>query len=148
MAAVEDNQGSASGSCLCGGVRFEVRAPSRFCAHCHCQNCRRAHGSAFVTWAGYPADQVELTDGTDLLVRYRTDTDATRTFCRTCGTTLFYEGPRWEGELHVARANIDGPIDRAPSAHVYVDHGASWWRIDDELPQYGGDSGTEPRSGG
>ena len=45
------------GACLCGGVRFELTPPSRFCAHCLCQNCRRAHGAAFVTWAGFPDGQ-------------------------------------------------------------------------------------------
>ena len=34
------------GSCLCGAVRFEVTLPSKFCAHCHCGNCRKAHGAA------------------------------------------------------------------------------------------------------
>ena len=131
------------GACLCRAVRFEIALPSRFCAHCHCQNCRRAHGAAFVTFAGFPAGQVAIVSGAANLTRYRTDTDATRTFCSTCGSTLFYEGPRWEGELHVARANIDGEIDRAPSAHVYVDHGASWWAITDSLERYGGASGTE-----
>jgi len=134
------------GGCLCGAVRFAVRGPSRFCAHCHCQNCRRAHGAAFVTWVGYPDAQLTLLYGADELARYRTDTDATRSFCRRCGSTLFYAGPRWPGEVHVALANIDGPIDRAPSAHVYVDHKAAWWRISDDLPQRGGPTGVEPKT--
>ncbi|MCP3980948.1 MAG: GFA family protein [bacterium] len=136
---------TVAGSCSCGAVRFDVRSPSKFCAHCHCDNCRRAHGAAFVTYAGYPADQVRVTAGRDSLVRYRTDTDATRSFCGTCGSTLFYEGPRWPDEIHVARANIDGEIDRLPDAHAYVDHAADWWTIADELSQFGGDSGVEPK---
>ena len=45
---------AATGRCHCGGVRFVARFPSRFVAHCHCESCRRAHGAAFVTWAGFP----------------------------------------------------------------------------------------------
>ena len=131
------------GNCLCGAVRFEVDPPSRFCAHCHCQNCRRAHGAAFVTWVGYPVEQFRLTAGKDDLVRYRTDTEANRSFCRICGTTLFYEGPRWETEIHVARAVINGEIERAPQAHVYVDHKALWHEITDGLPRFGGETGME-----
>jgi hypothetical protein len=142
-----DKPGKVQGSCLCGTVRFEVTPPSRFCAHCHCGNCRRAHGAAFVTWAGFKDEQVRVTAGRDRLIDYRTDTDATRTFCGRCGATLFYRGPRWAGEIHVARANIDGEIDRQPSAHVYVDSRARWWTIDDDLPQYGGESGMEPKQG-
>ena len=132
------------GACLCGSVRYELTMPSKFCAHCHCGNCRRAHGAAFVTYAGFTREQVEIS-GTDDLVRYETDTGATRSFCRRCGSTLFYEGPRWPGEVHVVRANVQGPIDRAPSAHYYVDHAADWWEITDPLPRYGGGTGVEPK---
>jgi len=136
--------GVARGSCLCGAVQFQVTFPSRFMAHCHCDNCRRAHGAAFVTWMGFPADRVEIVAG-DTLRTYDTDTQAQRRFCATCGSTLFYSGPRWPGEIHVAASNLDDPPDRMPSAHVYVDHGAAWFRITDDLPQYGGATGTEPK---
>jgi hypothetical protein len=135
---------SVSGSCLCGASAFEATLPSRFCAHCHCDNCRRAHGAAFVTWVGFASAQFRWT-AADAIVRSTTDTDAVRSFCGKCGSTLTYEGPRWKDEVHVVRANIDGAIDHAPALHVYVDHKASWWSIDDDLPQRGGKTGTEPR---
>ncbi len=136
--------GRTRGGCACGAVRFELTLPSKFCAHCHCSNCRRAHGAAFVTYAGFPRDQVEIS-GSEHLTRYLTDTGATRSFCSRCGSTLLYESPRWEGEIHVVLANIEDQIDRPPGAHVYVDHKAAWWEITDELPQLGGESGTEPK---
>ena len=106
---------------------------------------RRAHGAAFVTWVGFASAQFRFTKGEATLTRSKTGTDATRSFCGTCGTTLTYEGPRWAGEIHVARANIDGRLDRAPSGHVYVDHKASWWTITDDLEQFGGETGVEPK---
>lgn len=133
------------GACLCGVVRFAVSLPSRFCAHCHCPDCRRAHGAAFVTWAGFKKEQMRILTGEDFLTRHLTSTGATRSFCRQCGSTLFYEGPRWPGEVHVALAMLEGPIDREPSAHVYVDDRAPWWPITDALPQYGGESGMEAK---
>lgn len=134
-----------NGSCLCGTVRFQIDLPVRFCAHCHCSNCRRAHGAAFVTWVGIPKVQLHFTSGEDRLRQFKTDTGATRSFCGTCGTTLFYQGPRWPDEIHIVRGNIEGEIDKEPTAHVYVDHAASWWSIDDDLPQYGGETGVEPK---
>jgi hypothetical protein len=139
------NKTKAKGSCLCGAVRFEVTFPSRFCCHCHCSNCRRAHGAAFVTWAGFKKGQVRVTSGLENLARYVTHTNATRSFCTSCGSTLFYESPRWAGETHVVLANIDGEIDQAPSGHVYVDHKAAWWTITDSMPQHGGETGMEPK---
>ncbi len=139
------SQERVAGGCACGSVRFEVALPSRFCAHCHCQNCRRAHGAAFVTYAGFQSSQFAYLEGLELVSRYTTDTGACRSFCQRCGTTFAYEGPRWEGEVHLALACLDGAIDRQPGGHVYVDHKAAWWPISDDLPQYGGTTGVEPR---
>jgi hypothetical protein len=130
------------GACYCGAVRFRLTPPSKFCAHCHCQNCRRAHGAAFVTYTGFAKQQVAI-EGAEHLVRYETDTGATRSFCGRCGSTLFYEGPRWPDEVHVALANVLDPLDRRPGAHVYVDHKADWIEIRDGLPRYGGQTGVE-----
>ena len=134
---------AARGRCACGAVRFRLRFPTRFVSHCHCENCRRAHGAAFVTWAGVPDEQFELEDPERLLTRWCTDTEATRSFCGDCGTTLLYEGPRWAGEVHIARANFDGAVDRDPGAHVYVDHAADWAGPLGDLPRFGGTTGTE-----
>ena len=136
---------AVEGTCLCGAVQFSLSLPSRFCAHCHCPNCRRAHGAAFVTWAGFNKEQLHLLAGADQLRVYLTDTGATRSFCGQCGSPLFYEGPRWPGEVHVALACLSGSLDRSPTAHVYVDDHASWWSIADTLPQYGGESGMEAK---
>ena len=35
------------GSCLCGGVKYEITGPLMRSGHCHCSNCRKAHGAAF-----------------------------------------------------------------------------------------------------
>lgn len=137
---------ASRGRCACGAIRFRIVFPTRFVCHCHCDNCRRAHGAAFVTWAGVARERFELGDDEDLLAHWRTDTGATRSFCSRCGTTLTYESPRWEGEVHVAVAHLDDPLDRAPSGHVYADRAPAWAPIHDDLPRHGGASGTEPLS--
>jgi hypothetical protein len=132
------------GSCLCGEVQFEITPPTRFCAHCHCSYCRRAHGAALVTWVGVPHGQFRFTSGEGRVVRYDSSEKAWRRFCGRCGTMMFFEGERWPGEVHIARATIPGDIDRAPQAHVYFDAGVNWFRIDDHLPKLGGPTGVEP----
>ncbi len=37
---------SIRGSCLCGGVRFEVDPPFIQASHCHCERCRKHSGTA------------------------------------------------------------------------------------------------------
>jgi hypothetical protein len=35
------------GSCLCGGVKFEIIGPLMRALNCHCSKCRKQHGAAF-----------------------------------------------------------------------------------------------------
>ncbi len=118
--------GQASGRCHCGAVRFTADFPSRFVAHCHCESCRRAHGAAFVTWAGFPSAQVRVTQGEDELATHESSPRTYRRFCRRCGTKLFFEGAKWPGETHVVLAAFDDPLDRAPSVHAFYAERAGW----------------------
>ena len=124
--AVQGRDGEARGACLCGGVRFVARFPSRFACHCHCASCRRSHGAGFVTWIGFPSAQVRVEAGADALARYESSPGTFRSFCGVCGTKLFFESARWAGETHVAFAVFDDPVDRAPSGHAFFEEHVPW----------------------
>ncbi len=134
------------GGCLCGAVRLAATPPAKFCTYCHCSQCRRAHGAPVVAWVGFREEQFEITEGSEQLRRFTTETGATRSFCQRCGTTLLFESGRWAGEVHVTLVSLDDPGDLRPRAPFYVDHGAEWHPILDELPRFGGESGGEERS--
>ena len=127
--------GGTTGSCACGSLRFALEFPTRFVAHCHCEACRRAHGAAFVTWAGVPAERFRWTGDTGTLRSWGTPSGATRRFCGTCGSTLTYEGPKYPGEVHVAVANLDGEPDRPPKGHAFANEAPRWCPITDDLPR-------------
>ena len=135
---------TVAGKCLCGGVRFEVDLPVKWCAHCHCHLCRRAHGAAFVTWFGVAEEAFRIVGGGELLRWYASTPEAQRGFCSTCGSTMLFRSTRWSGEMHVALPFVDGEIGREPAAHVYWDRHVSWVDLGDELKRLGGASGTEP----
>ena len=122
---------AVTGRCLCGAVEFELRLPSKWCAHCHCSMCRRAHGAGYVTWAGFESDHFILNKGDHHLKWYESSPGARRGFCGTCGSTMLFESERWAGETHVALACIEGPIDREPAAHAFFDAHVHWMPIDD-----------------
>jgi len=94
--------------------------------------CQFAHGAAFVTWVGYPVDAVELKE--DFLQWYQSSEKAERGFCKACGTTLFFKSSKWPGELHIARALIEGELDREPEGHAHYDTHVAWVATDDDLP--------------
>lgn len=127
---------TATGSCLCGDLRFSATLPSKWMAHCHCTLCQRAHGAGVVTWVGFEAGQVRIDDPQARLQWYESTPGAKRGFCRRCGSTLFFRSTRWPGELHVVRSNFDTPLDREPQLHVFYDTHVHWLpTADDGLPR-------------
>jgi hypothetical protein len=140
---MNENEGT-SGGCLCGAVRFTVKFPTAFCAHCHCSMCRRNHGAAYVTWVAVPRKQLTVERGREQLERFRSSEHGTRDFCRRCGTSLFCENTQHPDRVDIPLAQMDGPIDRAPQLHAFFDSGAAWTHVGDELPRLGGKTGLEP----
>ena len=127
-----------NGSCLCGAIGFQAGLPSKWCAHCHCSMCRKAHGAGYVTWVGFETDQVSFVQGENELKWYESSPGAQRGFCPHCGSTLFFRSERWAGELHITLGNINDPIDRQPQANVFFDKHVNWVAVDTSLKQVDG----------
>jgi hypothetical protein len=128
------------GTCLCGAVAFEALPPIVFCAHCHCDYCRKAHGAALVTWVGVQENQFRIIRGEDRITWYASSKQGRRGFCSQCGSTMFYQSSICPGELHIALANVSGSIDPKPSVHVFFDSHVDWLSFDDGLPRLDSDS--------
>jgi hypothetical protein len=135
---------SASGSCLCGAVRFTAALPSLVCAHCHCTMCQRNHGAAFVTWFSVPRAALTVDAGAQDVVRYASSEHGSRSFCRHCGSSLFCENTQHPDRVDIPLAVMNEPIDRAPQVHVFFDSHATWADPADALPRLGGETGMEP----
>ena len=127
-----------AGSCLCSAVKFSANLPSKWCPHCHCSMCRKAHGAGYVTWVGFEQEQVSFTKDTDQLAWHDSSPGAQRGFCRQCGSSMFFRSERWTGELHIALGCIDDEMDRKPQANVFFDRHVDWMPIDETLKQVEG----------
>jgi len=134
----------ASGSCLCGAVRFTASLPSLFCAHCHCSMCRRNHGAGYVTWFAVPRERLLVEHGAEDLARYESSTHGSRAFCKRCGSSLFCDSTHFPDRIDIALGAMHDPIDRAPQCHTYFDSRVSWITVADGLPRLGGKTGYEP----
>ena len=126
------------GSCLCGAVTFLMQLPSKWCAHCHCSMCKKAHGAGYVTWVGFKQDQVTVSADNEQLIWYESSVGAQRGFCQQCGSSLFFRSEKWAGELHIALGAIDDEIDRKPQANVFFDSHVDWMPIDASVKQVDG----------
>ena len=132
------------GSCFCGAVRFEVTLPTLVCVHCHCSMCRRSHGAVYVTWFTLPRAQWRVTAGEGDLIRHQSSDHGARSFCRRCGSALFFESRKREDQVDIALSNMAGAIDRTPQFHIFCDDRADWVEMSDSLPRLGGPTGMEP----
>jgi hypothetical protein len=72
------------GSCLCGGVRFEVDPPFLQASHCHCDRCRKHSGTAVCTQARVRREQFRLVQGQELIKVYGKGEGAVKAFCINC----------------------------------------------------------------
>jgi len=132
------SENTVRGSCLCGAVRFHLGLPSLWCAHCHCSMCRKAHGAGYVTWVGFESSRFTLDQGASSLAWFDSSPGASRGFCSTCGSSMLFRSERWAGQVHVALACLDDPIDRKPQAHAFHDSHVDWMPLDEALKIYNG----------
>jgi hypothetical protein len=126
------------GSCLCGGVRFEVTLPFTRANYCHCTRCAKGSGSWGHAQGRVPREQFRLVQGEELIKVFRAADDAgVQAFCSECGSSLF--GASWpEGEeLSVRLGALDGDPQIRPQYHSYVDSRLPWVELpDDGLERY------------
>ncbi|WP_421881324.1 GFA family protein [Methylibium sp.] len=127
-----------SGGCLCGAVRYELdRAPGPIVL-CHCGQCRKAQGSAFVTVAPVATEAFRLVRGADRLRGFQSSPGKWRSFCGDCGSPIHSRRDDRPAMLRLRVGSLDEPFDQPPAAHIHVASKAAWWTIDDALPQYPG----------
>jgi hypothetical protein len=124
------------GSCLCGGVRYEVTGKLAGALNCHCAMCRKAHGAAFRSRAGVKAADFRWTEGEALVRWYETSPGTHRGFCRVCGAKLL---SRFDFDLRgygLPLGTLDDDPGVRPGMHVFTNHKAPWFEITDNLPQH------------
>lgn len=127
---------TATGRCLCGGVRFNIQDAPDTVSVCHCETCRR--------WSGGPLMAVDTDDALAFeadgpLVWYRSSDWAERGFCRTCGTSLFYRLVEQPGHVAISAGTLDDPGALARiERHIFVDEKPGFYEFADDTPRLTG----------
>jgi hypothetical protein len=119
------------GGCFCGAVRFRgTLDPQRIC-HCHCEDCRRASGAPFVTWACFVRNDFQITAGTP---RQHLKNERVRYFCKDCGTQLFWFQSEDAPIICATVGSFDDPSQVTPQSHIWTEDKLPWIPICDDLP--------------
>ena len=129
--------GRREGGCACGSVRYRLTSDPLFTHCCHCLNCQRQTGSAFVINLMIEADRVELLAAAPRQVDVlRDDGSKQRIFrCPTCQVAVFSEYGRPEVRF-VRGGTVDQPSDVRPDVHIYTKSKLSWITLPDSVPAF------------
>jgi len=127
------------GGCSCGAVRYRLTDEPLVVHCCHCLNCQRQTGSAFVINALIEADRVEVTSGEPVAVDVPRDDGSAQTIyrCPVCQVAVYSEYTR--PEIRFVRAGtLDEPASVAPDVHIYVRSKVPWVALPDGVPAFEG----------
>lgn len=72
--------------CPCGAVHMRISGEPIAQFWCHCADCQRVHGAAYVAESIYAAENVEVVRGETVSFALKT---TPRISCARCGTRLF-----------------------------------------------------------
>lgn len=127
------------GGCLCGAVRYRLTVAPKHLCDCHCLDCRRASGAAYVTWGSVPKDRLEILSGE---VRTVSHAGRIRSFAACCGTPLFFDKADGGGMVDVTIATLDDPAPFAPEMAIWTEDRLPWVTKEPSLPELPQDDDT------
>jgi hypothetical protein len=115
------------GGCSCDAVRYRLSSEPLITHCCHCLNCQRQTGSAFVINLLIEADRVELLSGDPKPVDVPRDHgDAQRIFrCHTCQVAVYSQYTR-PTVLFVRAGTLDEPSSIEPDVHIFTRSKLPW----------------------
>ena len=124
------------GSCLCGGVAFEIDGPPNVFLYCHCSRCRKAHGTLHSALFLIDPPQLNWLQGEHLIERFKVEGAARymHAFCRTCGSSLPQDHAH--PPVVVPAGTLDDDPGVKPSCHIFTGSKAPWYEIPGDLPQF------------
>ena len=125
------------GGCSCGAVRYRLTSDPLFTNCCHCLNCQRQTGSAFVINLLIETDRVELLASDPQRVDVPRDDGSTQQVfrCPTCRVAVYshYGHP---GIAFVRGGTLDEPASVEPDAHIYTRSKVPWIALPDSVPAF------------
>ncbi|MEC7524044.1 MAG: GFA family protein [Myxococcota bacterium] len=123
-------------SCLCGAVRVEVEGDLPPPDACHCVNCRK-HSGHVLAATDVPRENVTV-HGEEHVGWYTSSEKVRRGFCKTCGSTLFFDpldqvkNP-W---IAISMGAFDTPTRTRLKMHIFVSQKGDYYEIgEDGLPR-------------
>ncbi|MDQ0326677.1 hypothetical protein J2R99_002546 [Rhodopseudomonas julia] len=126
------------GGCSCKHVRYRLTSLPMFVHCCHCRDCQRETGSAFVLNALIERDRIALLKAEPVVVTLPTGSglphDVYR--CPNCQIALWSDYGR-RGILSFLRVGtLDNPDVLVPDVHIYTRSKVPWLELPANVPAF------------
>jgi hypothetical protein len=116
-----------TGGCLCGGLRYEADGEPRLAGHCYCADCRKASGSGFIPFMGFPGSAVRFSGETQ---QFRSKAanggEAVRNFCPLCGGLVFGGEVGKDDSFTIYAGSLDDPSSFRPNVAIFTRNRPAW----------------------
>jgi len=128
------------GGCACGAVRYRLMSAPMFVHCCHCRDCQRQTGSAFVLNALIEADRVELKSGDVEGNAVPTDSGRPHVIyrCPSCKVAVWSNYGGVEKLRFVRIGTLDEPSALPPDVHIYIRSKLPWIALPEGVPAFDG----------
>jgi len=128
---------SLEGGCACGSVRYRLTDEPLFVHCCHCLNCQRQTGSAFVINVLIETDRVEVVSGEPWIVDVpRDDGSAQQIYrCPDCQVAV-YSQYTWPQLRFVRAGTLDDPSSVSPDVHIFTRSKLPWVELPPDVPAF------------
>lgn len=125
------------GGCSCGKVRYELLAAPMRIHCCHCTDCQRHTGSAFVLNAIIETSAIRIISGTPEAVPIPRDYAPHDIYrCPKCKVALWSNYGRRPQLRFVRVGTLDNPSALRPDIHIYTRYKVPWLRLPRGTPAF------------
>ncbi len=126
------------GGCFCGAVRYRLASPPMFVHCCHCKDCQRQTGSAFVINAIIETARIERLLGEPVAVTMATDSSRPHDIyrCPKCQTAVWSDYGRRPAIRFVRVGTLDEPSRLPPDVHIFTRSKIPWVRLPESVPAF------------
>ena len=126
------------GGCACGQLRYRLKTRPMFVHCCHCRDCQRQTGSAFVINALIETTRVEGLSGETKGIEVPTDSGRPHAIhrCIACGTAIFSHYGGVLALSFVRVGTLDDPSALPPNVHIYTRSKLPWVALPADVPAF------------
>jgi hypothetical protein len=119
-------------------VRYRSAGEAEFSLQCHCRDCQRSSGTAYIAAMRVPAAGFRITKGSPKRYLSRSDAgnEIARVFCGDCGSPLYVQVSTRPDIVGLRVGTLDDPSGFQADADIFVKSAQPWDHMNPALPKY------------